>query len=186
MLRHKGTQIIKTPRLCLRRYKPEDAPTIFKNYATDTRVTKFLSWEPYQEISALKEFIAAQISAYERPDIYNWVIEYGSQVIGSISVVRNDEENESCEIGYCIGYAFWNRGFVTEALSAVMNDLFREVGYHRICAKHDVGNPASGRVMEKCRMTYEGRLRGQHKRHDGTHADVLIYGILSDEFEYHA
>lgn len=182
MLNHQGTKTIKTPRLCLRRYAPEDAPDIYKNYATDERVTRFLSWEPYREMAALEQFIAAQIAAYENPEAYSWVIEYDGQVVGSISTVTNDERNRSCEIGYCIGYDFWNKGITAEALLAVMKYLFGEVGYHRIFAKHDVDNPASGRVMEKCRMVYEGRLRGHYRRHDGTYSDSLIYGALRDEF----
>lgn len=71
---------------------------------------------------------------------------------------------------------------MTEALSAVLHYLFMEVGYHRIYAKHDVENVASGKVMKKCNMIYEGRLREQYLRYDGTYSDALIYSILKQEF----
>jgi len=181
MVKHKGTQNIETERLCLRKYKVEDAEDIFKNYATDEKVTKFLSWRPYADIESLSTFIAAQVSNYAE-NVYNWVIEYKNQVIGSISAVKIYKENESCEIGYCLGYEFWNKGIVTEAMLAVLNYLFCEVGYHRIFAKHDIENPASGKVMMKCNMVYEGRLREHYLRHDGTYSDSLIYSILNNEF----
>lgn len=59
-----------------------------------------------------------------------------------------------------------------------MNFLFQEVGIHRITAKHDAENPSSGKVMQKCNMVYEGRLRDYYLRHDGTYSDSLVYGIL--------
>lgn len=50
---------------------------------------------------------------------------------------------------------------------------------HRVMAKHDVENPASGEVMKKCGMTYEGRLKEYYLRHDGTYSDALVYGIIN-------
>ena len=182
MLTHKGTRSIYTSRLCLRRYRIEDVINIFKNYATDKRVTKFLSWQPYEKIETLERFVEDQVLSYT-DNKYNWVIEYTSQVIGSVSVIREDEQNESCEIGYCIGRDFWGKGITTEAVTAVLQYLFCEVGYHRIFAKHDVDNPASGKVMQKCNMIYEGRLRGYYLRHDGAFSDTLVYSILKDEFQ---
>ncbi|HOA80539.1 MAG TPA: GNAT family protein [Defluviitaleaceae bacterium] len=58
-----------------------------------------------------------------------------------------------------------------------MNYLFNEVGIHRISAKHDIENPASGKVMQKCNMTYEGRLREHYLRHDGTYSDALTGNV---------
>lgn len=83
---HKGTQTIKTPRLVLRKYSLSDASDIYKNYATDERVTKFLSWLPYNNISELENFINTQISGYKINTTYNWVIEYSNAAVGSISV----------------------------------------------------------------------------------------------------
>jgi len=180
MLTHKGTRDIHTARLHLRRYRMEDAEDIFRNYATDERVTKFLSWTPYSDIKTLKGFISDCIASYSY-DNYSWVIEYENQVIGGIAAIKTDEKNESCEIGYCIGYDFWKMGITTEALSSVIHYLFTEVGFHRVFAKHDVENPASGKIMQKCGMVYEGRLRDYYLRHDGTFGDSLVYGILNGE-----
>ena len=181
IIKHKGTKNIITERLQLRKYSVNDAEDIYKNYATDERVTKFLTWQPYSNIESLREFISTQVSNYSM-SVYNWVIEYKGQVVGSISVTSSDEKNESCEIGYCIGYEFWNLGIMTEAMSAILKFLFCDVGYHRIYAKHDVDNPASGKVMKKCNMVYEGRLREHYLRHDGNYSDSLIYSILKSEF----
>ncbi len=182
MQSHRGTQDIRTERLLLRRYHAGDTADIWRNYATDEQVTRFLSWRPYTDIAVLQRFIDAQISAYSDDTVYSWVIEQEGQVIGSLSVTHSDEVNGSCEVGYCLGRAFWGQGIATEAMLGLLRFLFDEVGYRRICAKHDAENPASGRVMVKCGMRQEGRLRKYYLRHDGTTSDALLYALLSDEF----
>lgn len=182
MLVHKGTSELCTKRLKLRRFTLSDASYMFKNYATDERVTKFLSWEQYKNIEDIESFLSDIINKYTYLNVYHWAIEIDNEVIGSISTISIDENNCNCEIGYCLGYDYWNKGITSEALSVVMDFLFSEVGMHRITAKHDIDNPSSGRVMQKCNMTLEGKLREHYLRHDGTYSDSLVYGILRNEF----
>lgn len=182
MLIHKGTQELCTKKIKLRKFSLSDAACMYKNYATDQRVTKFLSWKPYENIKDIETFLIEIISQYACRDVYHWAIEVNNEIIGSISTISIDEKNCNCEIGYCIGYDYWNKGITSEALFTVMNFLFNEVGMHRITAKHDADNQASGKVMQKCNMTYEGKLREHYLRHDGTYSDSLVYGILKNEF----
>lgn len=180
MLSHKGTQEIITDRLILRKYSISDDVYMYKNYATDPRVTKFLTWQPYKNIEDVRKFICDIVETYTHNNIYNWAIQFNSETIGSISITSLDENNHCCEIGYCIGYDYWNKGIVTEAMSAVINFLFTEVGMHRVMAKHDIQNPASGKAMLKCNMVYEGKFSGFYYRQDGIYSDALIYGILNN------
>ena len=153
MLEHKGTRELNTKRLSLRRFILSDAAAMYKNYATDERVSKFLSWKPYSCIEDVEDYLSDLISQYTKLNIYHWAIEMDSEIIGSISTIAINDKNCNCEIGYCLGYDYWNKGITTEALYAIMSFLFNEVGIHRIMAKHDVENPSSGRVLEKCNMT---------------------------------
>lgn len=178
----KGTRELRTGRLTLRRFVLPDADVMFQNYAADGRVTRFLSWEPYQSAEEVRRFVASVIGAYGREDFYHWAIEFEGQIVGSISAIGIDERNGCCEVGYCIACDQWNRGITTEALKAAMSFLFAEVGFRRITAKHDIENLASGAVMKKCGMLYEGRLREHYRRHDGSYGDALAYGILKKEF----
>lgn len=178
---HKGTQSLVTDRLILRKYFLSDANDMFNNFASDSRVTRFLSWTPYEDVKAVRQFLWSVIDNYSQDTFYHWAIEFDGQVIGGISVTNMDQQNNSCEIGYCIGYDFWTKGITTEALEAVIKFLFNEVGMHRIVAKHDVENPASGLVMQKCHMIFEGTLRKHYLRHDHTYSDCRIYAILRDD-----
>ena len=111
MLTHKGTQQIETPRLVLRRAVREDAEVMFRNWASDPEVTKFLTWPTYQTVETAYPILDLWIEGYEQPDFYQWMIvlkELG-EPIGSISVVRRNDALEEAEIGYCIGSKWLHR-----------------------------------------------------------------------------
>ncbi|MBR3909309.1 MAG: GNAT family N-acetyltransferase, partial [Clostridia bacterium] len=114
---------------------------------------------------------------------YNWVIEYKEQAIGSISVVRLSDRCEYAELGYCLGYEYWNKGIMSEAASAVIDYLFAEIGVNRVGISHATVNPGSGKVAQKCGMTYEGTKREYFKTSTGKFIDIADYGILKSEWE---
>lgn len=179
MLTHKGTQTIETPRLILRRAIREDAEPMFRNWASDPEVTKFLTWLPHANIGVTQTVLEHWLAEYEKADYYQWMIvlrEIG-EPIGSISVVRQNDAVEEAEIGYCIGSQWWHKGVMSEALSAVIEYLFTEVGMNRIAARHDPNNPHSGGVMRKCGMVYEGTTRASDKNNQGI-CDAAHYAIL--------
>ncbi|MGZ8710753.1 MAG: GNAT family N-acetyltransferase, partial [Thermoanaerobaculia bacterium] len=55
---------------------------------------------------------------------------------------------------------------------------FEELGLNKIYAGYFSRNPASGAVLRKIGMTYEGTLR-QHHRKWGEYVDVEFYAILT-------
>ena len=182
MLTHKGTQTIDTPRLILRRAVREDAEPMFRNWASDDAVTKFLTWPTYQSVESAYPILNMWVNNYEKDDYYHWMVvlkELG-EPIGSISVVNQRDDIAEAEIGYCIGKPWWHQGIVSEALTAVMDYHFDEVGMNRIEAKHDVNNPHSGAVMKKCGMRYEGTSRQSDRNNQGI-CDLVTYGILRSD-----
>lgn len=183
MLTHKGTQTIYTERLTLRRFTVEDARQMYDNWASDPRVTRFLTWEPHASPELTAQLLNEWTEAYQSLNNYNWVMEYEGQCIGNISVVRCSDRSEYAELGYCMGYDYWNKGLMTEAVKAVVAFLFEEVGCHRIVIRHAVKNPASGRVAQKCGLTYEGTERGVFKNRDGEFLDIAGYAILREEWD---
>ena len=182
MLTHKGTVTLETPRLILRRAEPFDAQAMFRNWATDPEVTKYLTWPPHGNIAITRSLLERWSAEYEKDDYYLWMIipkELG-EPIGSISVVEKRDDIGEAEIGYCIGKAWWHQGIMTEALTAVMEYLFDQVGMNRIEARHDVNNPHSGAVMKKCGMRYEGTHRAADRNNQGI-CDTAIYAMLRSE-----
>lgn len=184
MLTHKGTQTIETPRLILRRARREDAEPMFRNWASDPKVTKYLTWPTYETVETAYPILDLWISEYEKPNYYQWMIELKElgEPIGSISAVRQNEKIKEAEIGYCIGSRWWHKGIMTEALSAVIEYLFTQVGMNRIAARHDPNNPHSGAVMRKCGMKYEGTHRACDRNNQGV-CDAAQYAILRSEWD---
>lgn len=182
-MKHTGTKTIDTPRLILRRFTMDDAQPMFDNWASDSEVTKFLTWPPHKDTDVTRAVLSDWIANYDRSDWYQWAIvlkENGTEPIGSISVIRYDDAAEKIHIGYCLGRRWWHRGIMSEALGALIDFLFDEVGAQRIESMHDVNNPNSGGVMKKCGMVYEGTFRRSERNNQGI-CDVCNYAILASD-----
>ena len=84
------------------------------------------------------------------------------------------------ELSYWIVKPYRNKGFMTEVVSAVVKYGFSDLGLVRIQAYHSVENPASGRVLEKAGMTYEGTLRLYNGRNDEKMYSIINTDKLPD------
>lgn len=185
MLKHKGTITIETERLILRRFTLQDAENMYKNWAADPLVTKYLSWKPHKDVDESRETIDNfWVKNYPSVEKYEWAIELKEigEAIGSIALMNIDNVNDSGEVGYCIGKNYWNKGITTEAFLAIIRFGFSEVGFQRIVGRHHVNNPASGEVMKKCGLQYEGTLRKVSRNNLGELVDCKIYSILKEEY----
>ena len=178
-----GTKLLETERLVLRPFVREDAQAMYDNWASDPEVTKFLSWPTYKSVADAHWILDIWLRDYERPDFYQWavVLKELGQPIGSISVVNSDDRVEMAEIGYCIGKTWWGRGIMPEAVNAVMGYLFVEGGMQRLEAGHDPENSASGAVIRKCGLKYEGIFRKRIRSNRGI-TDVAWYSMLKEEY----
>jgi ribosomal-protein-alanine N-acetyltransferase len=186
-MEHKGTVRLESERLILRRYEISDAPAMFKNWATDPLTTKYLTWEPHESLMVTTEFLSGLITLYSNPKFYTWVIELKDEntVIGSVNLHSVTDRDERVELGYCMGSRWWNKGLMTEAVGTVIDFAFEHLGAYKVCAEYREENVASGRVMMKNKMVFEGRLRSHVRNNDGSFSDILYYGILRDEWLEH-
>jgi ribosomal-protein-alanine N-acetyltransferase len=180
MLTHKGTQIIRTERLILRRFRSDDSQAMFENWASDDNVSKYLTWPTHTDPAITQWVVNDWVSSYEKADFYQWAIEFEGNIIGSISVVDYREDIARATIGYCIGRKWWHKGIMSESLKAVMDYLFDEIGFNCIEACHDPNNPNSGKVMAKCGMKYEGTHRQSGRNNQGI-CDETFYSLLKSE-----
>lgn len=179
---HKGTQTIKTRRLTLRRFTLDDAQAMYDNWASDPEVTKFLTWQPHASVGVSRDILYSWMKLYEKPDYYHWAIvpdvpAGSAEPIGAISAVGHNDDLSMVHIGYALGRAYWHQGIMSEALAAVIDFFFDEVGINRIESLHDPENPHSGGVMKKCGMIYEGTHRQADRSNRGI-VDASYYAIL--------
>lgn len=182
-MNHRGTVTLETERLVLRRFEMGDCPAVFANWAGDEKVTEFLRWPAHRDLSVTGDVISGWKRAYESNSFYQWAVvpKESGEPVGTISVVDMDARTGKMHIGYCLGQKWWNKGYMTEAFSEVIKFLFEKVGARRIESQHDPENPASGRVMQKCNLKYEGTLRKADWSNRGI-VDACVYAILADDY----
>lgn len=182
-MEHRGTVEIETERLILRRHTIDDAEIMFKNWVTESDVTKFLSWQPHKNVEETRALLKDWVKSYDKTDFYFWTIELkeSHELVGDISVVTLDESTSSVEIGYGIGTKWWGKGITAEAGKALVKFFFEEVNANRVFAKHASNNPNSGRVMQKIGMKKEGIIRQFGACNQGI-VDEVYYSILKEEY----
>jgi [ribosomal protein S5]-alanine N-acetyltransferase len=171
-------ETIQTERLILRPFTLTDAPQV-KALAGDQRIYETTLCIPYPYENGIAEsWIAThQRSFYEGLGVVFAICLSAGDLMGAASLTRNGLFNRA-ELGYWIGSAYWNRGYCTEAARAIVEYGFHSLGYHKIAARHFVGNRSSGRVLEKIGMTREGVLRDDVMK-DGRYITVELYGMVS-------
>lgn len=172
-----GTKELTTGRLRLRRFAPDDAEAMFANWTNDAEVTRWMRWEPHGNVAVTREVLAEWVSAYQRDDTYHWAIERreDGMLMGSIGILPADQERYTGyrQPGYCIGRAFWGRGYTSEALRAVVRYYTEGTGSDKLYCCHALGNPASGRVMEKAGFRYAHPCT--YFKPDGTAIEAKLY-----------
>jgi len=171
---------LTTPRLKLRKFRATDAEAMFRNWANDDEVTRNLTWRTHADVSETQGVIDNWLNGYAYPRFYLWAIELDGELIGSIGCAQPDLNLGEIKFGYALSRAYWGHGYMTEALTAVINHLFA-LGYNRITANHYLENPASGRVMEKCGLRFEGIIRDGGKDGYGNYRDAKQYAILKKD-----
>ena len=173
---------LETERLILRPFTPEDAPAVYELVKEwDVASTTLNIPHPYELGMADSWIRSHTISAAAGDGFTLALIERTSgALIGSIGL-RLSPPHDRGELGYWVGRPYWGRGYVTEAAAAVMKHGFEALGLNRIEAHHLTRNPASGRVMQKLGMTWEGRAR-QHVKKWGEYEDVEAYSILRRDY----
>ena len=168
-LNHCGTKIITTNRLVLRKFTINDADAMYKNWASNNNVTKFLTWPTHTSVNITKAIISEWVNSYNDIRTYHWALTLkgNDEVIGDISVTKIDEGCLTAELGWCMSENYWGKGLMPEAALAIRDYLFDEAGFNRIAAIHDANNHKSGRVMQKIGMRYEGTKRQASKNNQG-------------------
>jgi ribosomal-protein-alanine N-acetyltransferase len=184
LVKHVGTQAIKTERLILRCFEYSDIDSMLKNWIADEQ-TQWDYGEPcYTTEEAVRElFDTKYIASYSRNDYYrSAVIEKESgECIGLIAFFSMDTSNRHGEIEYVIGPAFQGKGYATEMTKAVIAFGFEKINLHRIEIDCRTENEASRRVIEKCGLTYEGVFRDFFWRKDH-YEGRRVFSILKQDW----
>lgn len=170
---------VETERLLLRPFEIKDGSRVRElvNCREIYDVTLLIPY-PYEEGMG-EEWISTHAANYfANKGVVFAVVEKESQhIIGTVGIGGNSIHNRG-ELGYWMGVPYWGKGYCTEAGKAAIQFAFDVLGYHRVEAHHFECNPASGRVMQKIGMQYEGKMI-DHVLKGGTYHNCIFYGIVN-------
>ena len=176
---------LSTTRLLLRAMEENDYVAVHA-YMSLSEVMRYRTTEPHTSLEQTYEFV---LRTLEPPDAlprtkYVFAILLGStsQLIGDCFVRILDPTIQEGMIGYTLHPDYWNQGYTTEAVQALLEYSFSNLGLHRIFAECHVENRASARVMKKVGMRQEGLFR-EFRRSRGVWWDILHYAILDHEWQ---
>ena len=160
---------METEKLIIDSIREADKEDYYINISHDKRVLETFIC---RYADTLEDF---DFSSYPgRQDLFAIRLKETGRLIGII--LYFDEKEDSCEIGYGIGSAFWNQGYATEAVGRFLEYLFREKGMRTVYASFFTGNDASRRVMEKCGMSYD-HFSEKELTYLGIDRDLTYYAI---------
>ena len=169
---------ITTPRLLIRLVAEEDLPALLAVNADDvaTRYLPYASWSGMDDAQAWFGRAATRLAAKEAAQ-FVMVLRESGQVIGSCLLFKFDQESARAEVGYVLGREHWGGGYMLEAMKALVDHAFDQLGLRRLEAEIDPRNVASARLLERLGFAKEGHLRGRWDS-KGEISDSGLYGLL--------
>ena len=170
---------METERLLMRPFEPGDDEAIFA-YSSDPENTRYMLWDTARTIEDTRAFLNAEIKKYATGKNYDYslILKPENKLIGAGGADMGEGWfSHMAEIGYILNKKYWGKGYAAEAMRALADYLFTHKDIRRIQAKHFVGNDASGRVMEKIGMKYEGTLKDYVFVRSALYS-VKMYGML--------
>ncbi len=170
-------QTLPAGRCVLRKFKIQDADAVFE-YGSDAETVQHLVWEgvstPEQARRAITDYY------WQTPGAYAIALPFTDRCIGCIEL-RLHPEHDKASFGFVLQRSLWNKGYMTDALHGMLSFAFDRLQVNRVESTHYIGNEASGRVMEKCGMIYEGTAL-QSLLVKGEFKDVAHYGLLHQQW----
>ncbi len=169
-------------RLLLRPLDDDDAPAV-QQMASEPEIaaTMLAVPHPYPDGAAARWIATHEALRHKSNHVFGIEIRESRVLVGTVSV-RCNPVHLRAELGYWTGVPYWGNGYATEAVRTVVDWGFETLGLERIYAQHLDGNKASGRVLQKAGLLYEGTLR-HCVRKNGTHYDTPMYAILRCDWE---
>ena len=171
---------VRTERLVLRRFTPEDLPA-FVRYRSDPDVARYQSWDVGYSLDDAARFLEEDRAVVALTP-GSWVqlaaIEVTSgTLVGDCAVHALDDQPDTYEIGVTFSPGAQGRGLASEAVGAVVRWLFSERGAHRVIGECDARNDAVQRLFERLGFRLEARLV-EADWFDGEWITLLIYALL--------
>lgn len=147
--------LFETPRLCVRRLRPDDADALFAVFG-DPLVARFVGDGAPLTRAQCEQWIAVSLRNYEAKGFGASAVEFKEtgEFAGACGIVYGPGRAEP-EIVYGFGRAWWGRGIAGEVVPAMLRYGVEQCGLPRVMATIAPENLASRRVAEKAGMRFD-------------------------------
>jgi [ribosomal protein S5]-alanine N-acetyltransferase len=174
---------LRTPRLALRPQQSGDAQALFAIFS-DPAATRYLSRLRWSTIEQAHESLAKDAEARAAGTILRLAVELAGQpgLVGQILLFNFERPSRRAEIGYILAPSLWGRGYMHEALHALVDFAFSKLELNRLEAEIDPRNVASARSLERLGFTKEGHL-SERWIVNGEVSDTGLYGLLARQWD---
>jgi [ribosomal protein S5]-alanine N-acetyltransferase len=174
---------LRAERLLLRPLGDADAAALLAIFS-DRRVMRYWSTPPWAGIEQARVFIERSRAAMHSGEALRLGLERidDARLIGQCTLFDFVRQSRRAEIGYSMAAEAWGRGYMHEALCALLEYGFGEMNLHRVEADLDPRNAASARSLERLGFTREGLLR-ERWIVEGEVSDTALYGLLAREWQ---
>lgn len=173
---------LHTHRLLLRALDTRDVSDVFA-YARDPDVARHTLWDPHRSLLDTRAFLDFVLDQHRTGRAFIWGIVHlpDARVIGTIGLANYVSQHSRAEMGFALAKPYWNQGYTSEAVRAVLAFAFRDLQLNRLEAYCKPANTASARVLEKAGMMFEGVLRGREFM-KGRFEDLKLYAIVRSDY----
>jgi ribosomal-protein-alanine N-acetyltransferase len=143
--------IIETERLRLRHLEEADTDSLFEIFS-DREALRFWGFAPFKERADAEKLLADIHDHFRQKTLFQWGIAFKAddKIIGTTTLFRYDEQSRRAEIGYILNRQFWGKGYINEALRALVSFAFEKLNLHRIEADIEPRNAASIKKKDIC------------------------------------
>ncbi|MGD1848085.1 MAG: GNAT family N-acetyltransferase [Salibacteraceae bacterium] len=179
---------INTPRTLLRKYHSEDSATILKLLQANRErlVSSFpATYIKLSNVEKLGKWLEEEMpAAWENKQMYPlglWHKQSGDY-FGQVTLRNIDHSVRKAELGYYLSQDYEGRGLMSEVLASLIEVAFDELELNRLYVRIMLRNKRSVRLIERCGFRYEGTLRQDFRSFFGNLEDVMIYGLLREEY----
>ncbi|MGI6725820.1 MAG: GNAT family N-acetyltransferase [Christensenellales bacterium] len=173
---------LETQDLIMRPLRLRDAKD-FHHYAKDPEVARYVLWDPHANLAQTRAVLLGLIAQSRQEQLFTraLVLKDSGRMIGTIGLVWRDWESHAAEVGFSMAKDCWGRGLMTQALTQYLCFVFTRLGIHRVEARHDALNPASGAVMQKAGLCMEGVLK-ERLFYKNRYASVVLYAAIARDW----
>ncbi|MFZ2509047.1 MAG: GNAT family N-acetyltransferase [Steroidobacteraceae bacterium] len=173
---------LAAPQVMLRWLTEADVEAIYAIFS-DPEVMRYWSTLPMSDIAQARRLIADIHDGFRTQRLFQWGVARleDDRIVGTCTLFAINQSQGRAEIGYALGRGFWGRGYMNEALTALLDFAFGSLSMRRLEADVDPRNTGSLRALERLGFRREGLLR-ERWRVNGESQDSVVLGLLGDDW----